>query len=143
MKTPAFVGLLLAVAVAGCSGSSSPASETFATTPAAVVTSDANLYRITLFSAPDPQPSRGSNSLRLVVTKIADGSPVTGLAVDMVPWMPAMGHGASTKPSVEVGNEPGSYVATNVNLFMSGLWELRTSIGGETGDHATAQFDIE
>ena len=37
-----------------------------------------------------------------------------------------------------------SYDVTNVNLFMPGLWEIRTTIGGAraTSDHVAPQFDI-
>ncbi len=114
-------------------------------TEAAVVTSDEGSYRISVHSAPDALPSRGVNTLRLVVTRMSDGAPVSDLTLDVVPWMPAMGHGASVKPSVEPGPDPGSYTIHNVNLFMPGLWEIRTTIGASTparSDHAAPQFDI-
>ena len=134
--------LLLAAPSGGCSSSDGADTGTFTDTPATVLTSAAGSYRIALHSAPDAQPSRGVNSLRLVVTKVADGSPATGLAVDVVPWMPAMGHGASVKPSVQAATEAGVYTVSNVNLFMPGLWEIRATIGGAAGDHATAQFEV-
>ena len=134
--------LLVAASCSGCSSADAPPPGAFAETPASVLTTAAGSYRIALHSAPDAQPSRGVNSLRLVVTKIADGSPAQGLDVDIVPWMPAMGHGASVKPTVQAGAEPGVYTVSNVNLFMPGLWEIRATIGGATSDHATAQFEI-
>jgi hypothetical protein len=139
------VALAIAVASTGsaCSGGGSGADTgEFTTTPAAVVTTDAGSYRIAVHSAPDAVPTRGNNSLRLVVTRASDGAVVSGLALDVVPWMPAMGHGASVKPTVAPGVEPGTYTVSNVNLFMPGLWEIRTTIGGETSDHVTAQFDV-
>jgi hypothetical protein len=133
----------LALAGLGCSsGSSGADTGAFGATPAAVVTTDAGSYRIAVHSAPDAVPSRGNNSLRFVVTRASDGAPVSGLSLDVVPWMPAMGHGASVKPTVAPGTEAGTYTASNVNLFMPGLWEIRTTIGGETSDHVTAQFDV-
>lgn len=135
--------LLVAAASGGCSSSSAPDPGNFTEAPAATLTSDAASFRIVMHSAPDPQPSRGVNSLRLVVTKASDGSPAAGLELDVVPWMPAMGHGASVKPTVQVGPEAGVYTVSNVNLFMPGLWEIRATIGGSTQpDHATAQFEI-
>lgn len=136
------VGSVLLVAASGCSSAGASDPGAFAETPATVLTTDTGSYRIALHSAPDAQPSRGVNSLRLVVTKMADGSPAPGLDVDVVPWMPAMGHGASVKPTVQRGAEPGVYTVTNVNLFMPGLWEIRATIGGSTSDHATAQFEV-
>jgi hypothetical protein len=144
----AFMGLVgvLALGAAGlstgCSSAGAADTGTISATAAAVVTSDGGSYRISLHSAPDAAPSRGVNTLRLVVTKVADDTPVSDLQLDVVPWMPAMGHGTSVKPSVEPGPEPGSYTVTNVNLFMAGLWEIRTTIGGSTSDHVAPQFDI-
>lgn len=138
------VGSVLALVGAACSDAGAPDTGTFAATPATVLTTEGGSFRIAVHSAPDAQPSRGVNALRLVVTKVADGTPAAGLAVDVVPWMPAMGHGASVKPSVTPGSEPGIYTVDNVNLFMPGLWEIRTTIGGAAQpDHATAQFEIQ
>jgi len=126
----------------GCSGSGAGDTGTFAADPAAVVTSDAGTYRVSVRSAPDAVPSRGVNTLRLAVMRVSDGSAATGLELDVVPWMPAMGHGASVKPSVQPGPEPGIYTVSNVNLFMPGLWEIRTTIRGSISDHVTPQFEI-
>lgn len=134
----------LGLAVAACGDSGSADTGTFATTPATVLTTETGRFRIALHSAPDATPSRGVNALRLVVTKVADGTPASGLDVDIVPWMPAMGHGASVKPSVTPATDPGVYTVSNVNLFMPGLWEIRATIGGATPpDHATAQFEVQ
>jgi hypothetical protein len=134
--------LVAASASGGCSGAGAGDSGTISAETAAVVTSDAGGFRVTVHSAPDAMPSRGVNMLRLVVTRASDGAPAPGLELDVVPWMPAMGHGASVKPTVQPGPEPGSYDVTNVNLFMPGLWEIRTTIGGATSDHVAPQFDI-
>jgi hypothetical protein len=135
--------LVVGGASTGCGSSDASDAGTFADAPATVLTTDTGSYRIVLHSSPDAQPSRGMNSLRLVVTNIADGTPATGLEVDVVPWMPAMGHGAAVKPTVQAGTEPGVYVVSNVYLFMAGLWEIRATIGGATPrDHATAQFEV-
>jgi hypothetical protein len=136
------LGLGVAGLSAGCSSAGASDTGAISEATAAVVTSDGGGYRISVHSAPDAAPSRGVNTLRLVVTKVADDTPVSGLELDVVPWMPAMGHGTSVKPSVEAGPEPGSYTVTNVNLFMAGLWEIRTTIGGSTSDHVAPQFDI-
>jgi hypothetical protein len=140
--------LIVAVCMAGltglaCSSAGDGSGDgTIASTPAAVVVSDNGIYALEIHSAPEPAPSRGVNTLRLKVTNAADGTPATDLSLDIVPWMPAMGHGASVKPTVSPGPEPGSYDVTNVNLFMPGLWEIRTKIGGTATDHAAPQFDI-
>ena len=136
------LALLLAAPLA-CGGSTDDTSSvgTFSATPAAVVTTDSGTYRIEVHSAPDALPTRGVNSLRLLVTHAADGTPASDLAVAIVPFMPAMGHGGSVTPSVVADAEPGTYTVSNVYFFMPGLWELRTTIA--TDDHATAQFEVQ
>lgn len=129
-------------ALPGCSSDGASDTGTISETAAAVVTSDQGALAISVHSAPEAQPTRGVNTLRLVVTRVSDGTPVSGLALDVVPWMPAMGHGASVKPSVQPGPDPGSYDVHNVNLFMPGLWEIRTTISGTSSDHVAPQFDI-
>ena len=149
MKTPFFQvveSFVLAGAIVtigpGCTESATNRDGTVSETAAAVVTSDGGGYLIAVHSGPDAVPSRGVNTLRLDVTRLSDGEPATGLQLDVVPWMPAHGHGTSVKPAVAPGEEPGSYVVTNVNLFMAGLWEIRTTIDGLTRDHAAPRFDI-
>ncbi len=88
-------------------------------------------------------PVRGTDAVELVV-RDGSGATVTGLAIDVVPWMPAMGHGASVTPMVtEMGG--GTYVATDVALVMPGTWELRLTLtNAATGavDHATISLSI-
>jgi hypothetical protein len=124
-------------------------SDAFATSPASVVTTDSGALRLAIFSAPEAAPSRGVNALRLVATRVADGSRAGGLAIELVPWMPAMGHGTSVTPRVTADAAEGSYTVTNVDLFMAGRWELRTTIRqtsdagrDPTTDHAAPAFDI-
>lgn len=136
------LGLGAAGLSTGCSSAGASDTGAISAATAAVVTSDGGAYRVSVHSAPDASPSRGVNTLRLVFTRVADGTPVSGLELDVLPWMPAMGHGTSVKPSVEPGPDPGSYTVTNVNLFMAGLWEIRTTIGGSASDHVAPQFDI-
>ena len=50
--------------------------------------------------------------------------------------MPAHGHGASVEPTVtEIS--PGTYVATPLDFFMAGEWELRTAITNAADGGAT------
>jgi hypothetical protein len=132
----------LGLVASACSSSGPADTGTFASTPASVVTSDSGTLRIAFQSSPEATPSRGNNSLRLMVTRVSDGAPVGGLVVDVVPWMLAMGHGSSTKPTVTAGPEVGAYTVSNVDLFMPGLWEIRTTLGGPVTDHAAPQFDV-
>ena len=135
----AFTGLVaLTLALGACSGgpaSDGAASDAFAATPFVVATSDAGKLRIEARSAPEVQPTRGVNAVELAITD-PSGAPVDGLALDVVPWMSAMGHGASVKPTATARGR-GRYVLSNVDFFMPGRWELRTTITGPVEDHAT------
>ena len=136
------IALSVALLAAACSGGGSGDPGPVAAEPASTVISDSGIYQISVHSAPDAQPTRGVNTLRMVVTRANDGAAAAGLELDVVLWMPAMGHGASVKPSVHAEAEPGVFTVTNVNLFMPGLWEIRTTIGGTASDHVTPTFDI-
>jgi hypothetical protein len=133
----------IALVLASCTNAAAPGTDDFADAPSAMVSTETGALRIVVHSSPDTQPTRGINALRLVVTKAADGSPATGLSFDVVPWMPAMGHGSSVKPTLRAGGEPGVYTIDDVNLFMPGLWEIRATISGSSSDHATASFEIQ
>ena len=134
--------LALGVLLAACSGGGSGDPGPVAAEAAVTVTSDSGSYRISVHSAPDAQPTRGVNTLQMIVTRAGDGAPAVGLELQVVLWMPAMGHGASVKPSVHAEAAPGVFTVTNVNLFMPGLWEIRTTIGGSASDHVTPTFEI-
>jgi hypothetical protein len=125
----------LALVLAACSSAGGTgAPDAFTGTTFATLTSDAG-RRIEARSSPEAQPVRGVNSVELTVDD-PGGAPLDGLAIDVVPWMSAMGHGASVKPTVTARGR-GVYVLTNVDFFMPGRWELRITLTGAIEDHAT------
>jgi hypothetical protein len=73
-------------------------------------------------------PDRGVHVMELIFTQVADGTPVDGLTLDIVPWMPAMGHGTSLTPEVTALGS-GVYEVEDLDLFMAGTWQLRTTFG--------------
>ncbi|HVY45518.1 MAG TPA: FixH family protein, partial [Minicystis sp.] len=79
-------------------------------------------------TSPSQPPSRGEAAVEFTV-RDAQGEPVDGLTVTGQPWMPDMGHGASTNPTVEAEGG-GVYRFDRVELFMPGRWELRASLTG-------------
>ena len=136
--------LALSMLALGCSGEASSAGSggaeaTFPAEPLATVVTDQGLS-IEVRTAPEQPPTRGVIDVELVVSD-ADGKPVDGLDLAVQPWMPQMGHGASTKPSIEAKGG-GHYVVSDVAFFMPGTWELRTSIAGAKNDSATVNFQI-
>ena len=109
------------------------------TPPAMTLTSENGAWQASLWWFPDPA-RKGLND---VVYRIADQTALAtdGLTIETQPWMPAHGHGTSTVPDV-TPQGAGLYWATPVNLYMSGRWELRTSIGGASEDRVVFQVDV-
>ncbi|MGH7280315.1 MAG: hypothetical protein ACRELY_02240, partial [Polyangiaceae bacterium] len=85
-------------------------------------------FAIDVRTSPSQPPSRGEASVQLVI-RDKNGAPHPGLTL-------------SVTPSV-TETTPGTYVVSNVDLFMAGTWELRTAITGDVSDHATPSFQIE
>jgi len=105
------------------------------------VTSSSGKLRMDVRTAPEQPPSRGVQAVELVITDAATGAPETGLLLDVLPWMPAMGHGAPLKPTV-MEDPGGVYVVDDVDFFMAGTWELRTTFSGSLADYAAPSFQI-
>lgn len=120
----------------GCASDASSVDASMATT-----TSTSGLLTVSARTLDDQPPARGANPFDIEVTRASDGAPLEGLELTLIPWMPAMGHGTSARPTVsELG--AGHYLAENVYLFMPGLWELRVSLSGPLRDDAAPSFQI-
>jgi hypothetical protein len=125
----------------GCSDAGSTTGEaSFPVDALTTVTSTHGAFHVDVRTSPDQPPSRGIVSVDYRITDM-NQAPADGLTVAVVPWMPDMGHGASTTPTVEkMGG--GRYVISNVELFMPGRWDLRTTISGPSQDSVTPEFEI-
>jgi hypothetical protein len=126
-----------AIFVAGCGQPSAPAAPVlvFPGAPTLTLASASGQLSIGVWWSP-PQPTVGYDATQLEITDIT-GAPVTGLTLAIIPWMPAHGHGASVVPTVSE-TAPGVYVATPLDFFMAGDWELMTAINRSTGDAGSA-----
>lgn len=134
------VSLLVSSRLPACSSASpSPAQATFPNDPYVEVTSASANLRVAVRTSPQPPP-RGTFAVKMTITD-RSGAPVEGLSLDVVPWMVAHGHGTAIKPSV-TPDGPGEYLVSDVNLFMPGTWELRTSITGRVTDHVAPALAI-
>jgi hypothetical protein len=131
------LGVSLLVLACGSGGNGPPAS--FSGPPVVTSMTDTGAYAIAARTSPNPI-ARGGNALELTVSD-ASGAPKDGLAIAVVPWMPAMGHGASVVPTV-TPKGGGVYDVTDVELFMPGRWEVRLTIGAPATDHSTLVFDV-
>lgn len=126
---------------------SAPAEETAVSTgfpapPLASLPTERGGLGVELRSAPSQPPLRGTSSVELRITDVA-GSPRDGLTLDVLPWMPAHGHGAPGHPTVTAGGS-GVYLVESLQFTMPGTWELRVTMRGDGGfeDHATAKLDV-
>lgn len=135
--------LLVAPWLGACSGdpaASGDATPTFPEEAYATVSGEEGAVSIALRTAPFQPPRRGLTTVEYRISG-ADGGPLDDVALEVVPWMPAMGHGASTKPVVEALGE-GRYLVSKVSFFMPGAWELRSTIDGSVEDRANIAFQI-
>jgi len=72
-----------------------------------------------------------------------DGQAATGCTIDVLPWMPAHGHGATATPlfEEEVG---GIYLVSNINYTMPGHWELRVDAHCQgVTDHLVVSYEVQ
>lgn len=125
----------------GCSVEPGPGGDvTFPEAPLATMQSEGGKLRVEVRTAPEQPPSRGAVDVEYTITGM-DGTPRDGLNLEVVPWMPDMGHGASVHPVV-TPKGGGRYLISGVELFMPGRWELRTTMTGTAEDRATPTFQI-
>jgi len=141
LRRSAGIGLAASLLCAcGSEGTgSSSAAVTAVTQLPMTVQSASGALTVVINGNPSP-PAQGEDTFEMAITD-SQGVPVTGLTLTVVPWMPAMGHGTSTVPTVSE-SPPGTYVIGDVDLFMAGVWQLRTAISGPVTDDVTPSFDI-
>lgn len=85
------------------------------------------------FVAADPAPPiKGDNTWTVAITDPSDQPLADANITAVTPWMPDHGHGTPIEAVVSAGDNPGEFVITPINLFMSGLWEvtLDVEVGG-------------
>jgi hypothetical protein len=124
--------LALFLACVACGSSGPPETTGFGAEPLVTATSTHGTLSVAVRTSPQP-PSVGIDEGELTVTDSTTGAPVDGLSLSVVPFMPAMGHGTSLVPTVTpLGH--GKYQVENLELFMAGDWELRTSLKGSVTD---------
>lgn len=135
------IALLAMVGAVGCSGAPEvQPGESFPADPLLVAKTAQGSLQIEVRTSPAQPPGRGPIAVEYTITD-SGGQPRDDLDLAVVPWMPAMGHGTSTKPAIEARGD-GRYVASGVSLFMPGRWELRTAITGPVKDSTTVVLDI-
>ena len=137
------VALASAVVGGACGGSGAgPAQPSldFSGPAALTMTSASGQLDVGVRWSPNP-PALGFDAAELTLTD-ASSAPAAGLKLTMLPWMPAHGHGTSTTPTV-TETAPGVYVATPIDFYMAGQWELRTTIAGAVDDMVTPAIELQ
>jgi len=85
-------------------------------------------------------PAVGEHGAELVLVD-GTGNPLRGAAVEIVPFMPAHGHGSPKVEATETA--PGHYLTEKMSLFMPGVWELRVHVvEGEAEGRLVATFEV-
>lgn len=131
----------VALALSGCSGAeSSGASDEFPSAPLEVVKSAKGLVTIQVRTSPTQPPTHGDFDAEVRLTDAQD-KPLDAMQIDVQPWMPVHGHGA-TKPEV-IAKGGGRFVLQRLQLVMPGAWELRTTITGAVDDSANIGLDVQ
>jgi hypothetical protein len=132
------IPLAAALLGVGCGGEQAPlgpAPLVFSGAPAETVASVGGQASISIRWSWSP-PVVGYDASELTITD-GTGAPMTGLMLSIVPWMPAHGHGASVAPTViDKGPDgfPGVYWVTPLDFYMSGTWQLLTTIKSAMND---------
>jgi hypothetical protein len=130
---------LASALAAGCAAPE--AGGAFPEEPYATIASDEGSFVLEVRTAPNQPPTRGSTEVELLVTD-RDGAPIDDLALSVVPFMPDMGHAASTEPETRAPGG-GHYEVAPVDMFMWGRWELLITIDGAVHDSAKVAFEID
>lgn len=88
------------------------------------------LFRLKLVESVPGPPTKGISTWTVEVDDFATEAPLDNLELAVMPYMPDHQHG--TKPVVvtPVNDAPGTYTLSPVNLFMSGVWQVRFTIVG-------------
>lgn len=138
-------GVLVCVtALSGCGGEPAAPAEgpiSFGAAPLVVLPSTAGTKQISVWTSPQP-PVKGVNAVQLLVTDVATGAPLDGLAIQAVPWMPSHAHGTSARTQI-LPEDGGLYQVDNVYLYMDGTWQLRTTFSAADGDDTVVpEFDV-
>lgn len=80
-------------------------------------------FDVVLVEAEPAPPAEDFNIWTVLVRDVATCTPQPGLTIDVVPFMPAHGHGSVTTPIV-TDHGDGSYGVEDLNLWMAGHWRV-------------------
>jgi|ERR1700722_15817 YtkA-like len=134
---PSILLTLAAASVLSCT-SSSPASSD----GTASLMSDQGKIKVLVRAVPLGPMNAGNDAVELTLTDPKTGKPIENEKIELVPFMPTMGHGTDVTPVIaDMGK--GVYSCTNVNLIMPGEWQLRFKFMSPVSDSAAPDFEVQ
>ncbi|MDI1443302.1 FixH family protein [Polyangium sp. 6x1] len=91
---------------------------------------------------PEAPLVQGENDLRLTLHDAATGKVVEGATIEVTAIMPAMGHEATSPPSIEDAGE-GAYAVRGLALSMPGRWDVHVKVEHQgTTDEVHFFYDV-
>jgi hypothetical protein len=138
MSAKVFAGAVAVATCVACSSGTGPKAD-FPATPLSATMTQSGKLRVEMRTSPQP-PTQGGIDAEYIITDAASGAPRDGLTLQIRPWMPAFGHGAIMATVTPEGG--GKYLLTEIDLFMAGLWQLKTTISGPVSDYVAPEFEV-
>lgn len=96
------------------------------------------------------EPKLGEEAFLKIETRNAIDHSIAEIndAIEVVLWMPSMGHGSAPTRLARVldasGNPvPGQYLARNLHFIMAGIWDVRITLTDAHGKQETQKFTVE
>ncbi len=86
-----------------------------------------NEYTVVLLESDPAPPFEGDNRWTVRVLD-PGGEPLSGLTIEVYPFMPDHGHGTAVQAVVTPVSPDGTYEIEPLNLFMSGVWVVRLTL---------------
>jgi len=103
---------------------------------------DEGHYQVQVIDTNPYSPPRKRTGDWVVEIQDSAGEPAADVdLLEVKPFMPAHGHNGIRKPEIASGDEPGSFLVTDVNLWMGGVWEVTFLLDGPDGSDK-AVFDV-
>jgi hypothetical protein len=95
--------------------------------------------KVSFVDAMPAPPTKGVNTWTIQLND-ANGQPMNGATITVVPFMPDHNHGSSITPQVMAMPAAGNYQVSLLDLFMVGIWDVTFTITPASGPPETLKF---
>jgi hypothetical protein len=114
-----------------------PRAETYSAGLSAAATD--GTVKVSFVDAMPTPPTKGMNTWTIQLSD-ANGQPMNGATIAVLPFMPDHGHGSSITPQVTPMPTAGNYQVSLLDLFMPGIWDVTFTITPSSGPAETLKF---